>query len=261
VTHCAKLALVLAAAIPAALAAGCGGASADQWMKEHLSPPSTADQLARIESEQPDQRREGLQAVAADAAARKVPAVVKLFCLVAKTDRDPMVRSAAVRGLAQMEGEDVLPALALVLAKDASPFVRCDAAVSLGRQARPGCVAPLAAALASDVNSGVRLAAAEALRNFKDKAAANALVGALDDPSLAAAMKAWESLRYMTGQNMPRKAQPWEDFLRLADDPFLAYGKPPPMPKGENQRPTFTKGPLDAIQGLFAKDPREAELQ
>jgi hypothetical protein len=65
----------------------------------------------------------------------------------------------------------------------------------------------------------------------------------------------------MTGQNMPRQVQPWEDFLASAADPFEQYGKPPPMPRGENQRPQFTKGVMESIRDLFSKDVTEQELQ
>jgi hypothetical protein len=85
-------------------------------------------------------------------------------------------------------------------------------------------------------------------------------VTALDDSSLIVSRKAWESLRYMTGQNMPRKAQAWGDFLASSENPFELFGKPPPMPKGENQRPQFTRGPAEFIRDLFKADAQEEEL-
>jgi len=253
-----RIAAILATA---ALAAGCGGQSMDQWVKERLTPQSASDRIVRIENGQADQRREGLQKLAADPAARKTASVVKLFCLVAQTDEDPMVRSAAVRGLAEMEGDGVVAALTAVATRDKSPFVRADAAKSLGRHPGPETIAALAQVRTNDSNEDVRVAAAEALRQFKEKAAAEALVAALADSSLAVSLKAWESLRYMTGQDFARSPEPWDDFFAKIDDPFLLYGRPPALPKGRNQRPQFTKGPLDFINGLFAKDVREAELE
>ena len=249
-----------AAAAAVLLAAGCSGQAGTPW-REKFFPPSTAVQLVRIESDQADVRREGLQAVAADASARRLPAVIKLFCVVARNDRDSMARAAAVQGLGRMEGEEVVATLGYVATHDESPFVRADAAGSLGRQADPGAVAPLAQVLQGDRMADVRVAAAESLRQFKDKAAARALLAALNDSSLAVSCKAWESLRYMTGQNMPRQVQPWEDFLASAADPFEQYAKPPPMPRGENQRPQFTKGVMESIRDLFSKDVTEQELQ
>jgi len=249
----------LAAVGVAVLAAGCG--QGDGTWKEKIFPRTTAAHLVRIESQRADERREGLQAVAADSNARRLPSVVKLFGMVARNDRDSMVRSAAVRGLGVMEGQDVVATLGHVATHDESPFVRIDACQALGRQAAPEAATPLAAVLADDRTPDVRVAAAEALRYLKDKAAAKALVAALADSSLAVATKAWESLRYMTGQNMPRQAQPWDDFLASAENPFEQYGRPPPMPKGANQRPQFTKGPAEFIRDLFARDVREEELR
>ncbi|MBM4018497.1 MAG: HEAT repeat domain-containing protein [Planctomycetes bacterium] len=252
----------LAAMVGAALAAapGCGSETSAKW-KDKFFPQPTAVYLVRIESDRADERREGLERVAADAGARRLPSVVKLFCVVARNDGDAMVRAAAVRGLAVMAGEDVVPTLGHVATHDESPFVRTDACRALGRQAAAGAVAPLAEVLRGDGLADVRVAAAEALRQFRDKAAAGALVGALGDSSLAVSRKAWESLRHMTGQDLPRQARPWEELLAQADNPFLGYGRPPPMPKGENQRPQFTKGPAEFIRGLFARDVREAELE
>ena len=253
-----RVALAMTALV---LAGGCGGQSADQRMKQWLSPTPTVVQVGRLRSEQADERREAAQAVAADRVARQDPSVVKIFCLLAQSDEDPMVRAAAARGLADMESEEVVPALRHAAASDGSPYVRGDAVASLGRQAKPECVPPLVRAVQGDSSAEVRTAAAAALCRFKDTAAAKALVAALDDFSLGVALKAWESLRYMTGQNLPRQVQPWNDFLASTREPFAAYGHPPPIPRGENQRPRWTKGPMDFIKGLFAKDVREAELE
>jgi HEAT repeat protein len=251
---------VLVAITTGLLAGGCGGAkNADDWIKTQFTPPTTEGSAMRLKSERPDERREALHVVAADRSARAIPTMVQVFCLEARSDTDPMVRSAAVQGLRFMEGPEVVPSLVLVAAKDGSPYVRADAVAALGLKVEGA--AALMQVLQADRAADVRVAAAEALRNFKDKAAAQALVAAMADSSLAVALKAWESLRYMTGHDLPREAKPWEEFLADAADPFASYGKPPPMPKGQNQRGTFTKGPVDFIRGLFAKDPNEAELE
>ena len=251
--------LVMAAASAALLVAGCGGQGGQSW-KDRLFPPPVGTLLLKVESDKAGERREALQAIAADSGARKLASVVKVFCLVAKTDKEPLVRSAAVRGLADMEGGDVSPTLGAVATRDDSPYVRMDACRALACQKDAAAAAPLAEVLCGDRMADVRVAAAEALRNFKDKGALKTLVAALDDSSLAVSRKAWESLRYMTGQNMPRKADAWNDFLAGSEDPLDQYGKPPPMPKGENQRPQFIRGPAEFIRDLFAPDVNEAEL-
>jgi HEAT repeat protein len=262
---------VLTAAAAVLLACGCGGQGGPSW-KDRLFPPPVGTQLLKVESDKADERREALQAIAADSGARRLPSVVRVFCLVAngakdakgariaKADDDPLVRSAAVRGLADMEGADVVPTLGAVATHDESPYVRMDACRALAGQKDPAAAVPLAEVLCGDRVGDVRVAAAEALRYFKDKGAAKTLVTALDDSSLTVSRKAWESLRYMTGQNMPRKADVWTDFLAGAENPFEQYGKPPPMPKGENQRPSFIRGPAELIRDLFTPDVNEAEL-
>ena len=257
-----RMAAILTAAA-GLLAGGCGGSSqnTDSWLKAKLFPPSTPERVAMVESDLADQRREALLKVAQDPRACRLESVVKLYCLVATTDADPMVRAAAVRGLGAMEGEKVVETLAKVLAEDKDHYVRRDAAEALGLQAKPEAVPPLVAALESDTSTDVRVAAAEALRCFRDMTAAAALARAVETRDIAVARKAWESLRYMTGQELPRETPPWSQYLVSTDDPFALYGKPPSMPKGVNQRPHFTKGLGGFFKGLFEKDPREAELE
>jgi hypothetical protein len=250
------VAVVMAAGL---LAAGCGGQTADAWIKARLAPMPTREQVNRIKSDRPDDRREGLLAAASDRNARAEPAVVEVFCRKAVEDEDPMVRSAAVRGLALMDGPQVVPSLELVATRDGSPYVRADAVTALG--GKDGGADVIMRVLRGDAVADVRVAAAGALRSFKDKAAAEALLAAMGDGSLAVAQKAWLSLRYMTGQNLPRQARVWEEYLTSPDDLFAAYGKPPPLPKEASQRENLRKGPRDLIRSLFAKDPNEAALE
>lgn len=251
----------VAAVLAAVALAGCQGKTMDSWIKEKMTPTPMATHVARVESTKPDERRESLQTVAANADARSVASVIKLYCLVVTTDEDPVVRAAAARGLGKMQGEGIVEALGKAATRDASPYVRCDAVASLGQVGKPEAVPVLAYVLANDTSEDVRIAAAIALRQFKDKAAVDALLAALPDANLAISYRAWESLRYMTGQGLPRQVEPWKEFLATVDDPFVLYGKPPLMTKGMNQRPQFTKGPAQFIRDLFKKDPRQAELE
>jgi len=247
----------------AALAAGCGGSQKDvtTYLNDLLFPPSTAEQVVQVESRLADNRREALQKIAKDKQARRIESVVKLYCLVARTDEDPMVRAAAVRGLADMTGEPVIPALCHVLTADKDAFVRADAATSLGRHIDPPAMEALVGALKGDPSVDVRIAAAESLRAYRDRRAADALAAATEYRDLGVAYNAWLSLRYMTGQDLPRQAAPWTEFLATSADPFARYGHPPRLPKGVSQRPQFTSGIGDFFRGLFEKDPLEAELE
>ncbi|MFO8014580.1 MAG: HEAT repeat domain-containing protein, partial [Phycisphaerae bacterium] len=209
-------ALVCVAAALTLLAAGCEGPRAkvdvNRWIKDLVFPPSTAERVIAVQSPLADRRREALQEIVEDKKARQVESVVKLYCLVARTDADPMVRSAAVRGLAVLKGEAVVPTLCHVLETDKSGYVRSDAAAALGRHETPSAMEALVDALASDASTDVRVAAAESLRRFQTKRAAGALADALDCRDIAVAHSAWRSLRYMTGQDLPRETEPWTQF-------------------------------------------------
>ena len=256
-----RLAIVMTAG--ALLVGGCGGKnpSLDEWIKSTLLPTPTSAKIVLVASHLPDERREALQAIAKDRKALKEESVVKLFCHVARTDKDALVRGAAVRGLVGMEGQNVLETLTHVAANDAVPHVRADAVRALGARVPPEGMAAVAGVLNGDSDADVRIAAAEALRHFRQKEAAETLVATLSDRNLTVAQKAWESLRYMTGQDLPRDGQAWTAYLASAEQPFARYGKAPPLPKGESQRPHLTKGLGEFFRGLFKKDPLEAELE
>jgi len=249
----------------AVLSAGCEGprvkTDTTGWIKNLVFPPSTSERVIAVQSPLADHRREALQKIVDDKKARSVESVTELYCLVARTDKDPMVRSAATRGLADLEGERVVPTLCHVLETDKSAYVRSDAAGSLAHHEDASALEALIDALGSDPSPDVRRAAAEGLRRFKDKRAAAALAKAVAFRDLAVAHSAWKSLRYMTGQDLPRASEPWTQFLASAEDPFADYGHPPKMPKGENQRPHFTRGVTDFVRSLFEKDPLEEELE
>ena len=226
-----------------------------------LFPRPLGARVVELENENPDVRRKAVEAVAKSGKTETVPSLVRLLCLVAQKDRDAMVRSAAVQALGGVKGEGVLETLAEVLAKDGNPYVRSDAAGALGRQAVPEAVPVLIEAMQGDASVDVHIAAEDALRNFKDRSAAEALVDGLGKSDVAEVRKCWEGLRYMTGQDLPREPAAWDAFLKSAEDPFARHGRPPPLPKGQSQRPTITKGFGDFFKGLFEKDVRESELE
>jgi hypothetical protein len=226
-----------------------------------LFPRPLGARVVELESENPDVRRKAVEAVAKSGKTETVPSLVRLLCLVVQKDRDAMVRSAAVQALGGVKGEGVLETLVEVLVKDENPYVRSDAAGALGRQAVPDAVPVLIEAMQGDASVDVRLAAEDALRNFKDRSAAEVLVNGLEKPDIAEVQKCWESLRYMTGQDLPREPAAWDAYLASAEDPFARHGRPPPLPKGQSQRPKITKGLGDFFKGLFEKDVRESELE
>ena len=226
-----------------------------------IFPKPIGTRVVEVENDDPDVRREAVLAIAKSGKADSVPTLMRLLCLVAKKDRDPMVRAATAQALGDVEGDEVVPTLKELLAGDSDALVRADAAASLGRKASPDGLEALIAAMDADPDLDVRLAAEGALRYYKDRAAADALVRGLAKSDIGEAQKCWEGLRYMTGQDLPRASAPWEEFLASAEDPFARHGRPPRLPKGESQRPAITKGVRHFVGSLFEKDVREGELE
>jgi len=254
--------VLLLAVVLGVSAAGCQGHSVSMTdLIEKITGPSTADQVVAVESTSADQRREALEEIVKDKNARQVESVTKLYCLVARTDPNPMVRATAVRGLASLEGDGVIPTLCDVIETDKDPYVRTDAAHALGSHDDAAAIEALIGALQDDADTDVAVAAADSLRNLQSTRATAALAEAVEDRNLAVAYTAWESLRYMTGQDLPRQREPWTAFLASAEDPFARYGRAPKLPGGESQRPHFRQGVTDFVQSLFEKDPLEAELE
>ncbi len=222
---------------------------------------SLSTRVAEVGCGEPDLRREAVLAIGEDRRAQDAPKVIRMLILVARNDHDPMVRAAAARALGGIEGEDVVATLVHVLGNDPSPYVRSDAAHALGRNAHPDGLDPLIDAFRSDADLDVRLAAADGLSGYRDLKAVDALIEGLRADRISVAHKAWESLRYMTGQGLPRDPGYWQNFLASTDEPFARYGRPPRLPKGVSQRPHMTQTVGGFLQGLFEEDPRAAELK
>lgn len=252
---------VYIAALAALLVGGCAGKNPLRWVAETIMPVSLGTRVIQLESEDADVRREAVLAIASSNKVESAPALVRLLCVVARTDPDAMVRAGAARALGRVEGEGVVDTLVEVLRADPSAYVRSDAAMALGRKGAPEGLPALVEAMRNDANTDVRVAAGGALRHFKDRAAAEALVAGLEDSNVAQAHKCWESLRYVTGQDLPREPAPWEAFFASAEDPFARHGRPPRAPKGKNQRPVMTKTVGQFFKNLFAEDVQKAELE
>ncbi len=244
----------------AVAAAGCESLNPIEGFAK-LFPPSLAERVIDVGSDNADTRREAVQAIGEHDKVDDIPAIRELMVLVARTDRSPLVRAAACQALANIKHLEAREALVGRLAEDPDPYVRADAATALGVQGDPASIEPLATAMREDKDVDVRIAAADALSGIRERAAATALVGGLNARDVGVAHTAWESLRYMTGQDLPREPGPWTDFLVSADEPLDRYGKPPALPEGENQRPRMRRGVREFLANIVEEDPVEAELK
>lgn len=176
-------------------------------------------------------------------------------------DVDPMVRSAAIRGLAN-HGEPrhvgtILPSLT-----DANPLVRVEAARGLQRLHHTDAIEPLIVAtrepdvrtrsVAAEAEAHIRAEAATALGQYAEHRVLRALIAALDDPDLAVNRAAQASLRTLTGQDFGIDRVAWQAWESSAEDPFAArqlyvypvysrrqrlYEYIPLVPRPPNERP------------------------
>lgn len=151
-------------------------------------------------------------------------------------DADPLVRQAALRGLAIHGRPEHATILAAALT-DAVPAVRLEAARGLQRLHNPATIEALLIAARepdalrertsrgvriSEPDAQVRAEAASALGQYPDARVLQTLVAALDDSDLSVNRAALGSLRFLTGQDLGVDRQAWTGWLRETKEPFRA---------------------------------------
>jgi HEAT repeat protein len=161
--------------------------------------------------------------------------VVQVLTTAAVGDRQTVCRLAAISSLRTFQDPRAVEALkeayyragSLNSAETAS-ILRCQALEALGATGQPAAVDLLVRVLREPPVEGAeqdkqqkmdeRIAAARALGNFKHYQAAEALVEVLrSDQDVALRDRAHDSLRQMTGKELPEDAQAWDDLLHRQD--------------------------------------------
>jgi hypothetical protein len=125
-------------------------------------------------------------------------------------DPDPGVRAAALDLRAAWGDPDAEEAAALALA-DASPLVRT-AAAALAARRFPGLLGRSFAALAADADWGVRAAAARGAAVLAKAPPVPDLAGLLEDPRIRIRDLAHDSLRALSGLDLPPERADWLDW-------------------------------------------------
>jgi hypothetical protein len=151
--------------------------------------------------------------------------LLEVLAAAAKTEKQTICRLAAVEKLGEFQDPRAVKALtdafyAPANFSDKQPVVRMACLTSLGRTGDASGLETLTEAALRDPSMDVRIAAAQALGNFKDYQAPQALVEILkQEKNGALRHQAAESLQQITGKDLPADATAWEDFLRNPTQP------------------------------------------
>lgn len=172
-------------------------------------------------------------------------AIVQVLSWTAARDPQPLCRMAAIDVLQHFKDPRAWRALddayieAGYFDRDRPEIVaviHCQALAALGVNGNPGAIPRLIGIvkmpptakdntnLQQQQNMDERIAAARALGHFRQYQVAEALVAVLRTEQLDVALRnrAAESLRQMTGKELPPDAQAWDDFLHKSGQDALA---------------------------------------
>lgn len=166
------------------------------------------------------------------------PIYIKLFELNL-ADKDPSVRMASIRGLAN-HGEPRHVELLIPMLKDESVLVRVEAARALQRLHDDTAVEPLITVMRApepdprsrkmlgETEPEVRAEAATALGQYDEAKVVRQLIIALDDTDLTVNRNAQNSLKVLTGQDFGLERNAWSTWMeKFSDNPqamFLGRG-------------------------------------
>jgi HEAT repeat protein len=193
--------VLLVAMIPTLLLAGCAG----------TRPVRFVERAHGLESDNPDVRRESANVL------RDVPvddpehrrALVQRLAVMAQSDPEPLVRSAALSALTVQDPERALD-VATRIRTDTDDMVRWDAVKVIGRLGDTNSVGVLIGVLRNDASRDARREAARALARFEEPRVVDALIDALEDEDLSVAHAARISLtRLNLGVDLGMKPGPW----------------------------------------------------
>lgn len=225
-----------------ALLTGCSSSRGGPWFK---SPKSSQDYLdMALEAPGADDRRKGVIRLS-DSRDGKTDWAMKVYDTVARTDRDTMVRCAAVRAMAPAAGAGQVPTIVKLFDSTTQRSADCRAAPAALRweaaklllrivrdytyheSQRPQIVKALLDQLARDSDRNVRLTTIETLAYFAERPIPEALVDAMDGDDFAIQHAAEESLITLTGHTYNNDAKAWRKWLAEAQDPFEHAGQTP----------------------------------
>lgn len=220
----ASLAALAAAALPACNKDGATSAPAmtfDGMMKKMVGPSAKERVAMAFDPNDADKRREGVLGLSKHDWGLKEP-YLKGYDALLKTDKEPLVRAAAVQALGKAKDPTYLPSVAKALYDRAEP-VRVDAAIALDSLLGEPAVEHLRNRATQDESQDVRSAAAKALRHYRREDVMHTLVDCLTDKAFAVRHEAHASLVEIVGQDLGYQPKDW---LPALNGPLPAPPKP-----------------------------------
>ncbi len=213
------------------------------WFEGLGSPAPAEVAAAAFDPDDPDKRRESIILLANASWGGEEPYVKAYRELV--SDPDPTVRAAAVSALGRHGEPADATRLTERLADDDSKIVRWEAARALRKIHTPAAIDPLIRALDDDADADVRMTAAHALAQYPRREVFDALVGALNDQNFAVVCAAHESLKTLTGRDLPDRTAAWWQWAQERENLFADgrpyYYQPYHRPPGMLDRVQFWK--------------------
>jgi hypothetical protein len=221
----ASLAALAAAALPACNKdSGATSAPAmtfDGMMKKMVGPSAKERVAMAFDPNDADKRREGILGLSKHDWGLKEP-YLKGYDALLKTDKEPLVRAAAVQALGKAKDPTYLPSVAKALYDRAEP-VRVDAAIALDSLIGEPAVEHLRNRATQDESQDVRSPAAKALRHYRREDVMHTLVDCLTDKTFAVRHEAHASLVEIVGQDLGYQPKDW---LPALNGPLPAPPKP-----------------------------------
>ena len=132
---------------------------------------------------------------------------------IVRNDQVLLLRLNAVHLLGQLNCPESIDALKQA-STDPDPDIRIAAIQSWKNLSANVAIGQLQEIIGSDTNTDVRLAATRALGNFTGENAVRALALALTDSDPALQVRATESLRSVTGENIGADVAAWQNFVQ-----------------------------------------------
>ena len=231
-------------------ASGCSFSNSKHWLARPKTSAQWLDQA--LEAKEADDRRRGVVGLSESRDGRSDWAM-KVYDTIARTDRDAMVRCAALQAMTPSAGAREVPTAVGLLSQERSKeirpapaAVRWEAAKLLLDIVRHGTYDvsgrksiqdAFVERTRADKDRNVRLTAIDALGYFPEKAVADTLVDVLDSEEDFALVHAAElSLILLTGQTHDHSAKAWRAWFAETKEPFATAGAYPQAPELNRSR-------------------------